>query len=214
MKKDFLTGLALLMPFVLTLIIIIFLIKIVTAPLMGTVSSAFDYYDILNKPFLFLNGSQVLQLSSRLVILAGLFVVTIVFGILARLFLIKYFVRLSEYVIHRTPFVNNIYKSIQDVVKTVFSKSDNSFSEVVLVPFPHANARSIGLVTSRKTNNESDPEFQELVTVFVPGTPNPSMGFMLLFKREQLTSVDMTVKDAMKFLVSCGVIAPEKNNVE
>lgn len=209
MKKDFFTGMALLMPLVLTIAIVVFIIKLITTPLMGSVSSLLNYLDILNKPFLFLKAEQVLALSSRLLILIGLFGITTLVGVLARLFLFEYLGRFSEYLIHRTPLVNKIYKAVQDVVKTVFSKTENSFSEVVLVPFPHGKAKSIGLVTRQAAMAGSDDDYLELVSVFVPGTPNPSMGFMLLYRRDQLTPIDMKVKDALKFLVSCGVVAPE-----
>lgn len=199
------------LPAVLTIVIVLFVIKVLTNPLMGTVMSAFDYYDIFNKPFLFLSGEQVLALSSRLSILICLFVVTIVVGFIGRWFLVRYLGQFAEFFIHRIPLVNKVYRSVQDVVHTLFAKSENNFSAVVLVPFPHSKMRSLGLITSHSAAEGSDATYSGMVSVFVPGTPNPAMGFMLMYNKDQLTPIDMTVQDALKFLVSCGVIAPDKS---
>ncbi len=209
MKKDFFTGFVLLLPVVITIVVVVFVVKALTNPFMGALSSAFDYYGIFNQPFLFLSGKQVLALSTRLIVLLGLAIITLVVGLLGRWFLMGYFVQWGEYLIHRIPIVNKLYKAVKDVVQTIFSSKDNRFSEVVLVPFPHAKAHSIGLITNQEAANGSDPAYQQLVSVFVPGTPNPAMGFMLLFRRDQLVPIDMKVPDALKFLVSCGVIVPQ-----
>lgn len=212
MRKDFFTGLALLLPVIITIMIVVFVIKILTNPFMGAVSSALDYYDILNKPFLYLTEEQVLRISSRVLILIALFVVTLIIGMLGRMLLFSYFLKATDFIFHRIPLVNKVYRAVQDVMHTIFTNKESRFSEVVLVPFPHAKSKSIGLVTSHQTAAESDPSYSDLVSVFVPGTPNPAMGFMLLFKRDQLIQVDMKVSDAVKFIVSCGVILPNSQN--
>jgi uncharacterized membrane protein len=130
-------------------------------------------------------------------------------GFLGKIFFVHYFVRFGEYVIHNIPVVNKIYKAIQDIVHTIFGHSEQRFSSVVLVPFPHSETYSIGLVTSGAIPSASDPEYHQRVSVFVPGTPNPAMGFMLLFPKDQLLPVDMEVHDALKFVISCGVITPD-----
>jgi uncharacterized membrane protein len=106
--------------------------------------------------------------------------------------------------------VNKIYKACQDVVQSLFSSSSKSFSQVVFVPYPNAHNLSIGLMIRDSVKiKHNQRDYEELVSVFVPGTPNPSVGFMLMFKREQLTFVNMKVDEAMKFVVSCGVVMPD-----
>ncbi len=212
MKKYFLTGLVLLLPLALTIIIVVFVINILTKPFVGIVSTAFDYYDLFNKPILFFSGSAVLMFVSKIVALVSLIVVIMVIGCLAQLVILRVFGRVGDYFLHRIPLVSPIYKATQDVVHTLLAektKDGASFSSVVLAPFPHEKTRSIGLVTHRALPEGSDIKDIGKISVFVPGTPNPSMGFMLMFREDQLIHLDMRVDEALKLLVSIGVIWPE-----
>lgn len=200
MKKDFFTGLVLLMPFVVTIAVIVFVIKLITNPFMSPVSTWLNNYEF----------SFSVTFVSRLIILVSFIGITMLVGMLGRWFLFGKLVSFGEFLIQRIPVVKTIYKSFQDVVQTVFNKAENSFSEVVLVPFPHAKAHSIGLITRNAAKEETDLDYKELIPVFVPGTPNPTMGFLLFFRKEQLTPINMGVKDALKFLVSCGVVVPKE----
>lgn len=206
MKKLFMTGLAILLPMVVTLIIVVFILNLLTKPFTGFVQELLDYYDLLDKPFWIFNSSEILIISSKIIVLFFIISLTILIGFIARLVLIRYFFRVGDWLIHQIPLVNKIYKAIQDTLQTVFSTEKKAnFSQVVLVPFPHPKSYSIGLTTSQ-SKEESDLEHRDLISVFVPGTPNPTMGFMLLFRKDQLIPIDMRVEDAFKFLVSCGVM--------
>lgn len=210
MKKNFIAGLTILLPIALTIMIVGFLINLITSPFLGTVSTAFDFYGIFNEPFLFLSASKTLMLSSKIFILLFLFLIILLVGVLGQMFLIKHLGRLGDYIFHRIPGFNKIYKSIQDIVHTLFMKSKQkaSFSHVVLVPFPHAKMYSIGLITNSTMSAETDAEHNKNVSVFVPGTPNPAMGFMLLFQKDKLVPLDITVEEAIKFIISIGVVFP------
>lgn len=205
-KKNFMTGLVLLLPMVLTIIIVVFFVNVLTKPFVGIVKNILAYYDLLHKPFLFLSGDQVLLLTSKILALLVIICATIAIGFLGRLFIVRYFFRLGDYVIHRIPLVNKLYKSIQDALHTLFTSESKAFSKVVLVPFPHKNAMSIGLITRECLPEGSDYHHADLISIFVPGTPNPTMGFMLQFKPEQIIFLNMSVEDAFKFVVSCGVM--------
>lgn len=211
MKKYFVTGLALLLPAVFTILIVSFVINLLTHPFLGTAVSIFTYYDIFNKPFLFFSGPTVLIVTSKILILIALAILIFLVGILGQLFLLKWLGGLGDYLIHRIPFVNKIYKTTQDVVHTIFMPSQNSsnYSRVVLVPFPHPESLSIGFITN-DSHRGADEDFEKRISVFVPGTPNPTMGFMLMYRSDQLIPLSMKIEDALKFIVSCGVIQPER----
>lgn len=216
MKKEhplrtyFFSGLVLLLPLVLTIIIVVFLINLLTNPFANTVAGTLNDHDIFNKPFLFLTGQQVLHMMSKLIVLIGLFLLTLAVGMLGGWVLVGYLFKFADYLLHRTPLINKIYKGAQDVVTTVFeAKGGSKFSKVVLVPFPYSHSYNIGLITSSSMKESSDDAHKHLISVFVPGTPNPAMGFMLLFRKEQLIPVEMKVDEALKFVVSCGVICPK-----
>lgn len=208
MSKYFFTGLILLLPVTLTLLLIIFIINVLTNPFTEIVASIFEHYNIFNKPFLFLSGAQVLRLVTKLMVLFSLFFLTLLIGFVGRLLVFKVFFRLADLLLHSIPLVNRIYKTAQDVVTTIFVSERPSFSKVVLVPFPSARSYNIGFITNDSLPQGSDDQHRHLVSVFVPGTPNPTMGFILLFKEEQLIFVDMKVEEALKFIVSCGVMYP------
>lgn len=209
-KKHFLTGVAILLPIVLTAIIVAFILNVLTKPFMGTIYSILRYYDLFNKPVLLFSGQQVLTLTSKVLALILLASVTMVLGSFGRLFFVKYLFSLIEKVIQYIPVVNKIYKATKDVVNTVFASDNHAFSQVVLVPFPHDRTSSIGFISRNDLPDGSEAHYQDLVSVFLPATPNPTVGFMLLFKKEQLVKVEMSVEEALKFIISCGVIYPDK----
>lgn len=214
LKKQFLTGLAILLPIAITLFILNFVINILTKPFVGFIEGILGYYGLLNKPFLFFSSTQVLQFTSKLLILVFLFGFIIAVGKFGQHYIVIYTVRFGDYLMHRIPLVNKIYKVTQDVVNTLLSSKGKSFKQVVLVPFPHPKSYSIGLVANEGLPENSDEKQKNKVSIFVPGTPNPTFGFMLLFNKDQLIYLDMKVEDALKLLVSCGVMIPEFSAVQ
>jgi uncharacterized membrane protein len=143
-------------------------------------------------------------------ILIFLFIITMFIGAVTRWYVIRYMIRLGDYILHRIPFVNSIYKTSQDVMATLFSSNKRAFKQVVLVPFPDPQNLSLGLITRNSIPGLDDPD---RMAVFVPTTPNPTSGFLLLFKRQEVTYLDMTVEDAFKYILSCGVIYSKFNVV-
>ena len=187
-------GLALLLPCVITLWISLFILNIFTKPFEGTVTHSLQL-----TPLFASYPASSLAFFSKILILIALILFTLLIGFLGRLFFINYFIRLADKIVHCIPLVNKIYKATQDVVHTVFQANSSTFSEVVLVPFPNTKSLAIGLITSKCTQSDN-------ISVFVPGTPNPTMGFMVVFKREQLISLSISVEEAMKFVMSCGMV--------
>lgn len=202
MKRHFFTGLALLLPFVVTTWIVIFFVNLLTSPFQGLLESAIQYYDFTDQQILFFTVGQVIHLTSKLIILCAIFGIVLLFGMLGRSIFLHYFVKMGNFIIHRIPVVNKIYKALQDVVSTLFESEYKNFSDVVLVPFPHSNALSMGLITNGRNKDDAN----ELVAVFLPATPNPTIGFMLHYKKDQLIYLKMKVEEAVKIIVSCGVM--------
>src|ERR1700733_11598652 len=120
MKKYFLTGLVVLLPLALTIAIVAFVFNFLTAPFVGMVKSILGHFGLLNTGFLFLDPLQVQVLVSKFLILVFLFFFTVFLGALARKFMIVYLLKLWDYILHRIPFVSTIYKTSQDVIKTMF----------------------------------------------------------------------------------------------
>lgn len=209
MKKYFITGLVILLPLALTIAIVMFIFNLLTVPFLGFVTAVFDHYHLLEKGFLLLNAEQIQNLVAKLLILMSLFLIVMGLGLIARWFFFKAFMKFTEYLVKRIPLVNSIYKTCQDVIKTIFTSKSNSFKQVVLVRFPHPQTYSIGLITREEIPSLAKTSHANAIAVFVPTTPNPTSGFLVMFKPEDIIYLDMKVEDAFKYIISCGVIAPD-----
>ena len=197
MKRHFITGLVILLPIALTFMIVAFLVNLLTKPFEGIVLIIWESFGPS------LNGSHWVPLATKGLVLLFLFCVTLLMGFFAKALFVRYMLFAGDVVLHRIPIVNTIYRGAKDVVQTVFGEKKSKFSHVVLVPFPHSKALNIGLVTGSLEEHEG---VQDRVSVFVPGTPNPTMGFMLMYRKDQMIPIGMTVEEALKFVISCGVI--------
>lgn len=209
MKKHFITGLVILLPLVITIAVAIFLINFLTEPFIGIVSAVLTEFHIINQGFLFLTPEQLILYGSKVVILILLFLTTVGLGVVTRWFLINALFRLGDRILHRVPIVNTVYKTTQDIIKTLFVSDKNTFKQVVMVPFPRPDVFVLGLIVRESPSICTHAVGEDLISVLVPTTPNPTTGFLLMFKRSDIIHVDMKPEDAIKYIVSCGVIVPE-----
>jgi uncharacterized membrane protein len=206
MKKSFITGLIILLPLFITFLILRFIINFLTTPFIGLVQSSVEKLDIFKNGFLIFSRSEVILYTSQALTLVILFLLLVILGFLARWFVFHYFFRLSDTIFHRIPFLNKIYMATQEVLNNVFSQETSTFRQVVIVPFPHSKGLCIGFITNEEESFKTEQEIEGRVTVFIPGTPNPTVGFLLMYQKKQLTYIDLKVEDAMKWVVSCGVM--------
>jgi uncharacterized membrane protein len=117
-------------------------------------------------------------------------------------------VRIGERIVARMPIVRSIYGALKQLFETVLSQSSRSFREVVLVEYPRAGAWSIAFVTADTVSAVRAATAEDAVTIYVPTTPNPTSGFLLFVPRRDLITLDMTVDEGFKFLISGGIVAP------
>ncbi len=200
MKKYFLSGLALLLPVVMTLLILSFFLNLITSPFVQPIHLFLQH-------LVPTASEEVLLWLGRGVVLALLLLTIFIVGCVGRHFLVEWMLHLGDWLLHRTPFINRVYKSCKDLVHSILSPSSQTFSQVVLVPYPYPEHKSIGLITKASFAMPIEG-LPNLVPVFVPGTPNPSVGFLLLFEAKDIVSTDLSIEDAMKFVVSCGIVTP------
>jgi uncharacterized membrane protein len=208
MKKYFITGLVILLPLTLTILIVVFVMNFLTKPFMGLVVKILSETRIQQIHTHILSSEQIIRYGSQIVILIGLFLFTLLLGLFARWFIFKALIKVSDKILHKIPLVNKVYKTTQEIVKTIFVTDKNSFKQVVMAPFPNKGLYSLGLVSRKSPDACSKAVNKELISVFIPTTPNPTTGFLLLFKKEDLIFLDMKTEDAVKYIVSCGVIVP------
>ena len=143
-------------------------------------------------------------------ILATVIVVVLItlLGYVSRYVLGKYFGGLAERFIQTIPGVSGVYNTVKQLVATFTTQNRNLFNKVVLVEFPRKGVHTIGFLTS-KTQSEAQARVgQELWTVFVPTTPNPTGGYLLLIPKDEIIELEMSVGDGMKLVISGGAVVP------
>jgi len=131
-----------------------------------------------------------------------------VIGVLARYYIGKKIIDWTDRLIMQVPLLNKFYGAIKQV-NEAFSGSKNSFQTVVMVEFPGPGNYSIGFITNEEQGEIQRQAGKRLVSIFVPTTPNPTSGFLILVPVENVTKLDMSVADGIKYIVSLGSISPE-----
>jgi len=111
------------------------------------------------------------------------------------------------------PIVKSIYVSVKQVSDTLFSTNGNAFREAVLVQYPHQGSWTIAFVTGRPSGEVADSLPGEHLSLYVPTTPNPTSGFFLIMPRSAVKPLSMTVDEALKYIISMGVVAPPASPV-
>lgn len=109
---------------------------------------------------------------------------------------------------HQIPIVKSIYSSVKQVSDTLFSTSGNAFREAVLVQYPREGSWTIAFVTGKPGGEVAVHLPGEYVSVYVPTTPNPTSGFFLMMPRADVVSLKMSVDEALKYVISMGVVSP------
>jgi uncharacterized membrane protein len=209
MKKYLLTGLAILLPLTVSIAIIIFLLHFLTNPFIGLVSNIFAHTKMNQINFYFLTTDQVIKIISEIIILLSFFIFTILIGYLTNLFFIKYLLHLSDRLLHKIPLINKIYKTVKEIINSLFVEKKSSFKQVVLAPFTD-DLYVIGLITKDTPNSLTESQNDDRVSVFIPTALNPTTGFLFMYKREQLAFLDIKTEDAFKYVISCGLVIPRE----
>jgi len=135
-------------------------------------------------------------------------VIVFVTGVLAANFIGERLVRLWDAILHRIPFVSTIYSSVKQVSDTLFSSSGEAFRKAVLVRWPHQDMWTIGFVTGTPGGDVANHLREDFLSVYVPTTPNPTGGYFVLVARKDVIELDMSVDQALKYIISMGVVAP------
>ena len=202
MKKYLVTGLLVWLPLAITVWVLSWLLGVLDGVFAALLSaSAAVLPESARATIEFLRrvpGLGVLVLGLGL-LLTGIFV-TNIFG--------QWWFRQWDAVMGRIPIVKSIYNSVKQVSDTLFSSTGNAFREAVLVQYPRAGSWTIAFVTGRPGGEVAARLPGEYVSVYVPTTPNPTSGFFLMMPRADVLELKMSVDEALKYVISMGVVAP------
>lgn len=129
-------------------------------------------------------------------------------GVLAANFVGRAFVGGWESLMHRIPVVRSIYSAAKNFAELVFSDSSQSFKNVLLIQYPRKGLYSLAFQTSTELGEVQGRTGEEVVCCFVPTTPNPTSGFIIIVPKKDITVLDMEVDEALKMIISLGVVIP------
>lgn len=201
-RASFLAGLAVILPGAITLAIVKWLF--------GTVASFTDFllfflpetvtHDALGRVYWYW---------SLLAIGVAVLIITAV-GILARYYIGKRLINFADNLMLRVPILNKIYGTIKQVDKAFTSGKKSSFQTVVLVEYPREGIYSVGFITSEQAPEVSEKTKKKCVCIFIPTTPIPTGGFLIIVPEESVVKLDMSVEDGFKYIISIGAISQER----
>ena len=134
-------------------------------------------------------------------------------GLIAANYFGKRFVSFWESFLERIPLVRNIYSAVKRFAEIVLSDSSQSFSKVLLIEYPRKGLYSLSFQTSQDLGEVQGKTGEDLVCVFVPTTPNPTSGLILMVPKQDVIELDMGVEDALKMVISLGVVVPGEGTV-
>ncbi|MGH8284548.1 MAG: DUF502 domain-containing protein, partial [Steroidobacteraceae bacterium] len=137
------------------------------------------------------------------------FLVLLVTGLLVTNFVGRRLVAYWEDLMQRIPLVRSIYTGVKGFAETVFSQKGNSFRQVVMVEYPRKEMWSIGFITADDIAEISAKTGEQQMCVYVPTTPNPTSGLIVMVPRREVVYLDMSVDSAMKMIVTLGIVVPE-----
>ena len=208
LRNSFLTGVVVIAPVGLTVWLIWSVIGWVDGVVLPFVPSRYQPENILNT---FLGLDIKLQLRGLGVVFFLIF--TTFVGWLAKGLLGRSLIRSAERFVNRMPVVRSIYSGVKQIAETVFSQADRSFEKACIVQYPRKGIWAVGFISTpakgeiRARVNDA----QNLLSVFVPTTPNPTSGFLLFFPAEDVIELDMSIEDAAKLVISAGLVYPNQN---
>ena len=202
-RSNFVTGLVIVLPGVISIAVLVWLF--------GTISNITDTLLIFIPKSIThrSNGEGPMYWYWSLVAFMLAVVLISAAGRLARNYFGIKMIEWVERVLMHVPFLNKIYSAIKQVNDALASGNKNSFKTVVLVQFPREGMYSVGFITSEQNDEIQAKTKEKVVGVFVPTTPNPTSGFLILVPEAQLIKLDMSVTDAIKYIVSLGSISQE-----
>ncbi|MFZ3087656.1 MAG: DUF502 domain-containing protein [Methylotenera sp.] len=194
MKKYLITGLLVLVPLVITIWVLKSLIGIMDQSLL-LLPEAWHPHTLFGR-----------DIPGFGVILTVAIVLTT--GVIATNFFGMQIILLWEKLLNRLPVVKSIYSSVKQVSDTLFSDSGNAFRKAVLVQFPREGSWTIAFLTGTPGGDVVNHLHGDYVSIFVPTTPNPTGGYFLMMPKADVVELDMSVDEALKYIISMGVVAP------
>jgi len=197
LRASFLTGIVVIAPVWLTIWLIWSVVGWIDSAVLPLIPQRFQ-------------PSEYVGINLRGVGVVFFLIFTILVGWIAKGILGRSLIHFAESLVNRMPVVRSVYSGIKQISETVFAQTERSFEKACLIQYPRRGIWAIGFVstTARGEVSERAETSGELLSIFVPTTPNPTSGFLLFFPAEDVILLDMSIEDAAKLVISAGLVYP------
>ncbi len=209
LRNSFLTGIIVIAPVGLTVWLIWTVVGWVDSFVWPFVPAGYQPAAIINR-FLELEGADQIDVNVRGLGVVIFLVFTVLVGWIAKGLIGRSMITFAENLVDRTPIVRSIYSGIKQLAETVFAQTDRSFEKACLIQYPRKGIWAIGFISTQARGEVADKAetVGDMMSVFVPTTPNPTSGFLLFFPVEDIIELDMTIEEAAKLVISAGLVYP------
>jgi len=194
-KRWFFTGLILLVPIMVTIYLFLSLMRTMDG-LIGLIPYAWQPDQLL--------GFHIPGLGVLFTL-----IIVLLTGMLGASFIGRWMVRMGESVVERIPLVRTVYGALKNVLETMLRENQDSFRRVVLIEYPRPDSYALGFVSGSGHGEIQQLTRENVITVFIPTSPNPTSGFLLFIPEKDTIPMSMSVEDGMKCVISAGVITPD-----
>ena len=199
-RNAFLTGLLIFLPLGTTIFVVNFLLDMFKNPALR-LSAQLG----LREESFFVGLETLLSLAGLVV---GVLALTLL-GFFSNYVLGKFFINSAEKLLGRVPFVSTVYRTVKQIVDTFGKQNRAVFNQVVMIEYPRRDCYAIGFLTNDAEGETEEATGRKLTNVFIPTTPNPTSGFLLLLPRDEVIKLEMTVGEGMKLIISGGAVIPK-----
>ena len=201
-RKYLITGLISIIPIIITYWIVQYVFLLVSIPGKKIINPLIHYFGISDKYW-------ILYMDYIFGFILTIFIINLL-GLIVSNVIGKKIYNFFEKILNKIPFINTVYSSIKQIISTFSSSNKDNFKKVVLVEYPKKDLWTLAMVTGESKNNKNELFYN----IFVPTTPNPTSGYLLFVKKENTVDTKLTIEEALKIIISGGLVSPESLDVE
>lgn len=200
LRNAFITGVVVILPLGVTIIVINFLLE-----RLGTPASNFFFW-YLDPEW---RDLPAVELMLKFISIAVVFLLITLLGYFSKIFIGKMMLNSIERLLDRVPIINTVYRSVKQIVDTFSQQEKSVFHEVVLIEYPRPRCYVLGFLTGTAKGETQKVTGEHIVNIFVPTTPNPTSGFLLMLPESDITRLEMSISDGIKLIISGGAVVPD-----